>query len=241
MLLLLGLGIVVITVQGAHIDAALKVDIAETGSSLKGAQFLTFCFSLVSAFVAAIQAFYNPVRRWHQVRDAAETMQSSIWQYRTRTAQFKQGAEGPTASTQALSEAVIRCKEAIMVSADVQVRALMHARTCMRMRVCMQGRSSCWQHMPRCFGYLKIRGIKLILQPLVEFQSTLSLCMIDRRCGGWIAQAIATLIGLTEEICHVANEETQPLPLRARRLEEPGRGRERPRQGGGEREGEEAR
>ncbi len=119
-LLMLGLGIVIITVQSAEVDATMRVDIAETGSSLKGAQFLTFCFSLVSAFVAAVQAFYNPVRRWQQVRDAAETMQSCIWQYRTRTAQFKQGSEGPAASTQALSEAVVRCKEAIMVSADIQ-------------------------------------------------------------------------------------------------------------------------
>ena len=99
MLLLLGLGIVVITVQGAHIDAALKVDIAETGSSLKGAQFLTFCFSLVSAFVAAIQAFYNPVRRWHQVRDAAETMQSSIFRQLFAKSAIAELVEIPANST----------------------------------------------------------------------------------------------------------------------------------------------
>ena len=121
-LLLLGILIVVITVQTADIDKVLLLSIPATGTELKGAQFLTFILSLVSSFMAAVQAFYNPVRRWQQVRDAAESMQSAIWMYRTRTSQFKQDATGPGPSTLALSEAVMKCKESIMVSADVQVR-----------------------------------------------------------------------------------------------------------------------
>lgn len=121
-LLLLGILIVVITVQTADIDKVLLLSIPATGTELKGAQFLTFILSLVSSFMAAVQAFYNPVRRWQQVRDAAESMQSAIWMYRTRTSQFKQDAKGPGPSTFALSEAVMKCKESIMVSADVQVR-----------------------------------------------------------------------------------------------------------------------
>ena len=42
----------------------------KSGTSLKGSQLITFCLSLAAAFVAAVQAFYNPVRRWQQVRDA---------------------------------------------------------------------------------------------------------------------------------------------------------------------------
>lgn len=75
-LLLLGVLIVVITVQTADIDKILLLSIPATGTELKGAQFLTFLLSLVSSFMAAVQAFYNPVRRWQQVRDAAESMQS---------------------------------------------------------------------------------------------------------------------------------------------------------------------
>jgi hypothetical protein len=140
LLLILGIAIVAVTVQTADLDKALTVNIGarrqefdnttsttntsppEGGTALPGAQFITFALSLVSSFVAAVQAFYNPVRRWHQVRDASESMLSAIWQYRTRTAQYKQDATGPGPSTLALSEAVMKCKEAIMTSADVQVR-----------------------------------------------------------------------------------------------------------------------
>ena len=47
-------------------------------------------------------------------------MESAIWQFRCRAGVYAQGSE-PGASTQALSGAVRKCREAIMVSADVQV------------------------------------------------------------------------------------------------------------------------
>ena len=47
---------------------------------------------------------------------------SVIWQYRTRTGPFKQGAgDSPSVSTQALAEGVRKCNDAIMMTADVQV------------------------------------------------------------------------------------------------------------------------
>jgi hypothetical protein len=56
-----------------------------------------------------------------QVRDATSKMESAIWQFRCRAGIYAQGSEGPAASTQALSAAVRKCREAIMVSADVRV------------------------------------------------------------------------------------------------------------------------
>ena len=91
-----------------------------SGTQLRGAQLITFCLSLGAAFVAAVNAFYNPVKKWQQVRDATAEMKSQIWQYRTRSGSYAQGAEGPGPSIQALSAAVRSCREAIMVSADVE-------------------------------------------------------------------------------------------------------------------------
>ena len=56
------------------------------------------------------------------MRDATAQMQSSIWQFRTRTGKFKQ-EESPSEPVQALSEAVRECRAAISVSADVQEMA----------------------------------------------------------------------------------------------------------------------
>ena len=121
LMLLLSVAIVVVTVQTVEIDASLNVvSLEKSGTELKGSQLITFCLSLAAAFVAAVQAFYNPVRRWQQVRDATANMESAIWQFRCRAGVYAQGSEGPAASTQALSAAVRRCREAIMVSADVQ-------------------------------------------------------------------------------------------------------------------------
>ena len=121
LMLLLSVAIVVVTVQTVEIDASLNVvSVEKSGTELKGSQLITFCLSLAAAFVAAVQAFYNPVRRWQQVRDATANMESAIWQFRCRAGVYAQGSEGPAASTQALSAAVRKCREAIMVSADVQ-------------------------------------------------------------------------------------------------------------------------
>ena len=122
LLLFLGIAVVVVTVETVALDEAMGVTtVAESGAQLKGSQLVTFCISLVATFVSAVQAFYNPVRRWQQVRDATSEMQSIIWQYRTRTGPFKQGAgDSPSVSTQALAEGVRRCNDAIMLSADVQ-------------------------------------------------------------------------------------------------------------------------
>ena len=122
-LLLLGIGIVIVTVQTADIDTGQgggELTVSGSGTTLKKSQLITFCLSLVSAFVAAVQAFYNPVRRWQQVRDATAEMQSQIWLYRTRTGLYVQDASGPGKPVAALSEAVRSCREAIMTSADVQ-------------------------------------------------------------------------------------------------------------------------
>lgn len=118
-LLFLGIAIVIVTVQTQEIDTLGIISFTGDGG-LKMSQFLTFCLSLTASFMAALQAFYNPTRRWQQVRDAVSTMQSSIWMYRCRTGAFKQDGNMAGPSTLALSEAVKTCKDAIMVSADVQ-------------------------------------------------------------------------------------------------------------------------
>ena len=59
-LLLLGIGIVIVTVQTADIDTGPgggELTVSGSGTTLEKSQLITFCLSLVSAFVAAVQAF----------------------------------------------------------------------------------------------------------------------------------------------------------------------------------------
>ena len=118
--LLLGIAIVCVTVLGKEIDSSVKeVTIAGSGTTMMGSQLVTFCLSLLMALVAALQAFYNPVRRWQQVRSATGDMASVIWQYRTRTGDFSE-REGPSSCTRALAAEVRKYNDIVTVSANVQ-------------------------------------------------------------------------------------------------------------------------
>jgi hypothetical protein len=120
LLLVLGVAIVAVTVETQAIDAKLGV-VSAGSQTLQGSQLITFCLSLVATFVSAVQAFYNPVRRWQQVRDFTAEMESAIWQYRTRTGAFKEDIyHAHKSSIEALAACVRKCNDAIMMSADVQ-------------------------------------------------------------------------------------------------------------------------
>lgn len=69
LLLLLSIAIVCVTVETTNVDASLQVTVAASGTQLQGAQLIIFCLSTAATFVAAVNAFYNPVKKWHQVRD----------------------------------------------------------------------------------------------------------------------------------------------------------------------------
>jgi hypothetical protein len=50
---------------------------------------LVFYLSIVTTFVTAFNAYFNPSGRWRQIRDSVCNLESAIWQYRTRCGLFK--------------------------------------------------------------------------------------------------------------------------------------------------------
>ena len=54
------------------------------------ANIITLGLSLASAIVAGYTSFMNPAARWHHLRSSALTLESEIWQFRTRTGKFRQ-------------------------------------------------------------------------------------------------------------------------------------------------------
>ena len=114
-LTLLAIAIVTVSVLTPVIDGS--------GVSLKGkklSELLTFAFSVLTSFVTALMAFVNPVLRWKNLRHNVASLESIIWLFRTRTGDFpyKPGMEGKT--TQKLREQVLKVRDEIMQSADIQ-------------------------------------------------------------------------------------------------------------------------
>jgi hypothetical protein len=109
-----------VVVFQADIDAAVSVTLVDK-TTMTGSQFIIFIVSTVTAFITAIIAFYSPLRRWQQIRDAEMTMRSAIWQYRTRTGPYQCGSmNNSQAANVLLREQVLACRANILGSADMQ-------------------------------------------------------------------------------------------------------------------------
>ena len=113
-LIILAVAIVAITVQSSDLDVE--------GNAYKGkklSELLVFVLSLLTSFITAYMAFMNPVVRWKQIRDAVATMESAIWMFRTRTAEYAHKTGKEAVSSNALKDKILECRASIMSAADV--------------------------------------------------------------------------------------------------------------------------
>jgi len=80
-----------------------------------------FCFALSSSVVAGVIAYYNPARRWQQLREETQSLASHVWQFRTRTGLFMIDPSGkdPRGPDSNLLNVVMQTKEDILTCADV--------------------------------------------------------------------------------------------------------------------------
>ena len=53
--------------------------------TFKPVKVTAFLLSVFTSFVAAIMAFINPMKTWHELRESSAAIESAIWQFRTRT------------------------------------------------------------------------------------------------------------------------------------------------------------
>ena len=53
--------------------------------TFKPVKMTAFFLSVFTSFVAAIMAFINPMKTWHELRESSAAIESAIWQFRTRT------------------------------------------------------------------------------------------------------------------------------------------------------------
>jgi hypothetical protein len=82
-MLLLGIMIVSMGVMLFNSDNVM-------GINRTNANLITLGLSLSSAIVAGYTSFMNPAARWHHLRSSALTLESEIWQFRTRTGKYRQ-------------------------------------------------------------------------------------------------------------------------------------------------------
>ena len=102
------------------IDGSSSIQLVD-GSTMSASQFIIFIVSTITAFVTAIMAFFNPLRRWQQIRDAESAMLSAIWQYRTRTGAYVCSRSGDSRDANiALREQVLVCRQKILGQADMK-------------------------------------------------------------------------------------------------------------------------
>ena len=108
-----------VVVYQIQIDAAVSLTLVD-GSAMTGSQFIIFIVSTITAFITAIMAFFSPLRRWQQIRDAGDSMTSAIWQYRTRTGAYACSRAGDSIAANAtLREQVLECRQKILGGADM--------------------------------------------------------------------------------------------------------------------------
>ena len=80
---------------------------------------LIFYLSIASTFVIALNAYVNPNGRWKQIRDTTCDLESAIWQFRTRTGQFKVKWHETDASLSLLKGKVSQVVEELVTASDV--------------------------------------------------------------------------------------------------------------------------
>jgi hypothetical protein len=120
MLVLFAIATTTVTVLASDINALSPIDGGgnDQDTRYSNHQLLVFLISTATALVAAFQAFINPLKRWHQLRDITSTLESEMWRYRTRTGIFTM-ANGPSGPTQRLKQTVEEAWKKVVAQADV--------------------------------------------------------------------------------------------------------------------------
>ena len=110
-----GIGTVCLTVFSGYIDSSMTN--FESNMTPTGA--LIFYLSVATTFVTAFNSYINPSSRWRQIRNITCTLESSIWQYRTRTGLYKIKLHDDDSSVSDLKDSVASAVETLIDSSDI--------------------------------------------------------------------------------------------------------------------------
>jgi len=89
-------------------------------------QEVAFCLTLAASFLFSLDSFMGPKAKWRQLRTFAGAQDSTIWQYRCRTAPFALDKSNPDSAMPEvrLREALITWRNEMAAGADLHVSAL---------------------------------------------------------------------------------------------------------------------
>ncbi len=114
-ILLSGIFTVGLTIFADYVDSTMTA----FDSSMSPTGSLIFYLSVASTFVTALNAYINPSGRWRQIRSTTCNLESAIWQYRTRTGQFKMQLLEADKSTTYLKPIISSAVESPTSSTDI--------------------------------------------------------------------------------------------------------------------------
>mmetsp|Transcript_22971 Transcript_22971/g.58053 ORF Transcript_22971/g.58053 Transcript_22971/m.58053 type:complete len:625 (-) Transcript_22971:252-2126(-) len=117
-IVLLGIATTTVTVLSDEVNAT-EPPSATRPASYTNQQLIIFLLSVTTSLAAAVMSFLNPLRRWHQLRDITSGLESSLWEFRTRTGAYQVVPENPSAPAEALKRAVDDCWARVLESADI--------------------------------------------------------------------------------------------------------------------------
>ncbi|MAJ97152.1 MAG: hypothetical protein CMI56_00870 [Parcubacteria group bacterium] len=96
-------------------------DTVSTTDPKNNTNLIIFCLSVASSLVAAIVAYYQPAKRWRQLRGETQFMASQIWRFRTRTGKYTCINNDKRAPERKLLSVVQEIKSRVMDSADLDL------------------------------------------------------------------------------------------------------------------------
>ncbi len=110
-----GIATVCLTVFTVYIDSS----ISEIDANMTPTGSIIFYVSVTSTFVTAFNAYINPSGRWRHIRDTTCSLESAIWQYRTRTGLFKIQMHEVDRPTSLLKSEVSHAVDTLLSSSDI--------------------------------------------------------------------------------------------------------------------------
>eukprot|EP00931_Biecheleriopsis_adriatica_P103028 TRINITY_DN77917_c0_g1_i1.p1 TRINITY_DN77917_c0_g1~~TRINITY_DN77917_c0_g1_i1.p1 ORF type:complete len:1060 (+),score=124.93 TRINITY_DN77917_c0_g1_i1:117-3182(+) len=99
-------------------DLTVSADVAKAFTQV------VFALSLIVSGVVSISAFVNPTKRWRHLRRCACSLESVLWQYRTRVGDFAVSATNPKGPEDALVRALNTWRDDLYSGTDLQSTSL---------------------------------------------------------------------------------------------------------------------
>ena len=83
-----------------------------------------FILSLFSSLLVSLMALMNPTRRWRQLHSSACLLESELWKYRTRVADFVKSSAAQNKPEDSFCKALVAWRSDLVAGTDLQSTAL---------------------------------------------------------------------------------------------------------------------